>query len=80
MKHHAYLILAHSNFGQLKKLVELLDDPRNDIFIHIDGKAKFDGRGWDKICRYSRLTLLKKRIKVHWGGVSIMKSELSLLK
>ena len=31
-KRHAYLILAHKNFGQLRKLVELLDDPRNDIF------------------------------------------------
>ena len=27
-KRHAYLILAHKNFGQLRKLVELLDDPR----------------------------------------------------
>ena len=54
-KRHAYLILAHKNFGQLRKLVELLDDPRNDIFIHVDGRADFDPAGWDKVCRYSAL-------------------------
>ena len=36
---HAYLILAHNNFKQLSKLVSLLDDRDNDIFIHIDKKS-----------------------------------------
>ena len=44
MDRHAYLILAHKNFGQLRKLIELLDDPRNDIFVHVDAKAKISGR------------------------------------
>lgn len=79
-KRHAYLILAHKNFGQLRKLVELLDDPRNDIFIHVDGRADFDPAGWDKVCGYSALKFLKHRYMVHWGGVSIMRSELALLK
>ena len=79
-KRHAYLILAHKNFGQLRKLVELLDDPRNDIFIHVDGRADFDPAGWDKVCGYSALKFLEHRYMVHWGGVSIMRSELALLK
>ena len=37
---HAYLILAHNEFGLLQTLVSCLDDPRNDIFIHIDKKVK----------------------------------------
>ena len=80
MKRHAYLILAHCRFGQLRKLVMLLDDPRNDIFIHVDRKAAFDPAGWDSLCRHSRLTFIKDRIKVSWGGVSIMRSELALLR
>lgn len=28
---HAYLIMAHNNFSQLKILLSLLDDERNDI-------------------------------------------------
>ena len=40
---HAYLIMAHNNFYILEKLLILLDDPRNDIYIHIDKKvSKFD--------------------------------------
>ena len=36
---HAYLILAHTHLRQLRTLLSLLDDPRNDIYIHIDRKA-----------------------------------------
>lgn len=35
---HAYLIMAHKNIEQLKKLLKLLDAPDNDIFLHIDKK------------------------------------------
>lgn len=78
---HAYLILAHKNFGQLRKLIELLDDPRNDIYVHVDGKARdFRAEDWDGATRHSRLVFLPKRLKVNWGGVSIMRSELALLK
>ena len=80
MKRHAYLILAHCNFGQLRKLVELLDDPRNDIFIHVDRKARFDPAGWENVCRRSVLAFISPRIAVHWGGPSIMRAELALLK
>ena len=37
---HAYLIMCHNNFEQLKLLLKLLDDERNDIYVHIDKKAK----------------------------------------
>lgn len=37
---HAYLIMAHNQWEVLKKSIQLLDDERNDIFIHIDAKAK----------------------------------------
>lgn len=39
-KKHAYLIIAHNDFDILEKLLVLLDDDRNDIFIHIDKKVK----------------------------------------
>lgn len=81
MDRHAYLILAHKNFGQLRKLIELLDDPRNDIFVHVDAKAKnFRQESLDGTTRQSRLIVLPQRFKVNWGGVSIMRSELALLK
>lgn len=81
MGKHAYLILAHKNFGQLRKLIELLDHPLNDIYIHVDAKAKdFNEDDFKNICRHSGLHFISKRFNVHWGGVSIMRSELELLK
>ena len=37
---HAYLIMAHHEFEVLGKLVQAIDDKRNDIFIHFDAKLK----------------------------------------
>lgn len=38
MQKHAYMIIAHNEFDLLEILVRLLDDPRNDIYVHIDAK------------------------------------------
>ena len=81
MGRHAYLILAHKNLNQLRKLIELLDDSRNDIFVHIDSKlSEFNPDDFGKIVSKSSLIFLPNRINVNWGGVSIMRAELSLLK
>lgn len=40
MQKHAFLIIAHNNWGQLKKLIECLDSQTHDIFVHVDKKAK----------------------------------------
>lgn len=80
MQKHAYLILAHANPGQLRKLLALLDDPRNDIFVHIDKKAPFGPKDLEGCCKASGLSFVEKPFAVHWGGVSIMRAELALLK
>lgn len=81
MGKHAYLILAHKNFGQLRKMIQLLDHPRNDIFVHVDAKATgFNKEDFENITKHSMLTFLPQRISVNWGGVSIMRSEIALLK
>lgn len=80
MDKHAYLILAHVNPGQLKKLLSSLDDPRNDIFVHIDARASFGPDELKGSCSSSGLYFTDRRIKVKWGGVSIMRAEIELLK
>ncbi|MBQ9549118.1 MAG: glycosyl transferase [Bacteroidales bacterium] len=78
---HAYLILAHAHFAQLRTLLRLLDDGRNDIFVHVDARAKdFRQQDFEGVCRKSRLQFIEPRIAVHWGGVSIMRAELALLR
>lgn len=79
-KRHAYLILAHTCPGQLRKLLTLLDDERNDLFVHIDRKASFGPEDFSGCCRHSGLHFVTPRIAVHWGGVSIMRAEMALLK
>lgn len=77
---HAYLILAHANPGQLRKLLTLLDDARNDIFVHIDSKAPFGPGDLEGVCRNAGLYFTDRRLRVTWGGVSIMYAELELLR
>lgn len=40
MKKHAYLIMAHTQFQQVAKLVRLIDNEENDIYLHIDKKVR----------------------------------------
>ena len=77
---HAYLIIAHNQFGLLKKEVELLDCKGNDIFIHIDRKAKgFCEGDFEGICKYSKLTFVP-RVDVRWGELSLVEAEYILLE
>lgn len=75
---HAYLIIAHNNFAQLQTLITLLDDPQNDIYLHVDKKAKTFQP--DKIKVSHSDLILIDRIRVNWGGHSQIKCEMNLLK
>ena len=77
---HAYLIIAHTQFGQLKKLLRMLDDGRNDIYVHIDSKAKdFCREDFDGIMSQAGL-FFTERTSVIWGAYSQIHSELVLLR
>jgi hypothetical protein len=77
---HAYLIIAHNNFYILERLLKLLDDERNDIYLHIDKKTlNFDYKKFKYLLKKSNLYFCK-RISVNWGGFSQVKCELLLLK
>lgn len=72
---HAYLIIAHTNWKQLQKLVSLLDDKRNDIYVHIDKKS--DISELRLTARFSKLVFVE-RLDVRWGDVSQIKAEMAL--
>lgn len=77
---HAFLIIAHNNFNQLKKLVEILDDKDFDIFIHIDKKAKdFLFEEFANLTNQSKLEV-SQEFSVFWGGYSQVQTELYLLE
>lgn len=80
MQKHAYMIVAHNQFFLLQKLCQLLDDPRNDLFIHIDAKVNdFDPKMLTSAVKYSEITFVD-RISISWGGMSMVRCELLLLK
>ena len=73
---HAFLIIAHNKYKQLQKLIDLLDDERFDIYVHIDKKSILPTLKSTK----SKLYLLKNRIDVRWGDISQIECELSLFE
>ena len=79
MGRHAYCILAHSEPELFCRLVHALDDPRNDIFVHIDRKS--DIRPFLLAqCMRSRLVFLPDRISCNWATISIVQAEFRLLR
>lgn len=80
MKKHAYLIMAHTQPELLKKLLERLDDERNDIYLHIDSKAKdYPLEEVAAVLKKSNCTFTE-RTDVKWGSYSQIHCEMVLLK
>ena len=70
MNKHAYLIMAHNEFYILEKLILLLDDLRNDIYIHIDSKVKnFNFKYYKKLVKRSNIYFVERK-NVRWGHMS----------
>ena len=74
---HAYLILAHNEFELLQVLVSSLDDPRNDIFVHIDKKVRLLPQLHTES---AGLYMLDDRVDVRWGDVSVVEAEYALFE
>lgn len=78
---HAYLIMAHKNLNQIKILLTLLDHEKNNIYLHIDKKAKREIIDFDfaTCCKKSKVFQYND-VNVKWGHVSQIKCEMLLLK
>ena len=79
MQKNAYLIMAYNNPDQLLKLIGLLDDCRNDIYIHIDAEADFPMERLQGAARYAGL-VITDRVPVRWADYSQMEAEFVLLE
>ena len=77
---HAFLVIAHNDFELLKIQLKLLDDLRNDIYIHIDKKSNF--KNFDELKSVVNKSNVKiyKEIDVKWGDSSQVECELFLLR
>lgn len=77
---HAFLVIAHNNWHQLKTLLSMLDYEGHDIYLHVDAKSKdFDQKYFQNFLKYSKLYIYQK-YKVYWGGYVQVETELFLMK
>lgn len=77
---HAYLIIAHNNFHTLSLLLKMLDDPRNDLYIHIDKRVKNAPFEMLRASVAESRLYFTRRIAVRWGHSSQVDCELLMLK
>jgi len=77
MEKIAYLVLAHHDPIHLEKLVKAIDYKAH-IFIHLDQKTNIDS--YIHIAEMKSVDFISERIKVYWGGFSMIKAILNLIK
>lgn len=80
MHRHAFLIMAHNNWYTLEKLIQIIDAPWNDIYLHIDSKSKDFNKNYFLSLPKNAAIHLTKRHSVTWGNESQIKAEMELFK
>lgn len=77
---HVYLVAAYENFEVLEFLMAMIDDERNDIYLHVDKKAKgFEPSRFNAICRKSNVTIVPREL-VYWADYTQVKAALRLMR
>ncbi len=77
----AFLILAHTDYKQLHRLITALDDERFDLYIHVDKKKNIKDFKFNNInMKYGNLYICSKRYNVVWGDISIVEATLQMYK
>lgn len=76
---HAIIIIAHRDFEQLIHLIEYFKHDCS-VFIHIDKKAQITGQQLNRINNLTQVKAVRRKYSVHWGGFSVLKTELYMLR
>lgn len=77
----AYLIIAYMDPKQLARLAKRLTNTA-DVYIHINANEEIGpfSKYLNRLHEKGKVTLLKKRYHVQWGGYSILKATFALLE
>jgi len=70
----AHLILAHAQPKQLERLINRLQHPNADIYIHLDEKANLNS--FDYLQCIPNVYFVKKRSRIYWGTYSLVQATL----
>lgn len=76
----AFLIMYHTDYYILERLLKQIDNEKFDIYLHIDKKVKdFDYEYTKSIVKKSNIYFVN-RLNVNWSTYSQIKCELNLFK
>lgn len=76
---HAIMIIAHNNFEMLSHVVDYFKEGFY-VFIHIDKKAIVDKDVLSDLEAKPQVVRIYRKFCVHWGGFSMLKCELFLMR
>src|SRR4051812_49054834 len=71
----AHLILAHKNPAQLQRLIEALDHPAFDYYIHLDKKS--DLSLFAHLEKWPRVHFIRERVSIYWAGYGTIQATLN---
>lgn len=75
----AVIILAHNDVGQLIHLAKYFSK-NCDLYIHIDKKAIITDEELMNLKSLPQVKCVYQRYSVHWGGFSILRTQMFMLK
>lgn len=75
----AILIVAHKNPEQLKRLIGYFRG-ECEIYVHIDRRSKISRKEREELQSLSGVKAVVSRYRVRWGGYSILRVEILLLR
>ena len=76
---HAIIIMAHKNLEQLCHLVEYFSRDCY-VFIHLDTKFRLSHDERERLRAFPQVVKVCQRFNVHWGGYSILRCEMYMLR
>lgn len=74
----AYMIAAHTDAAQLRRLVMSLNETDRDFFIHIDKKSNL--QPFLDTVNLPNVHFLQHRVRTNWGGYSQCEYQMELMK
>lgn len=77
---HAYLLITHEFTPILETLIRMIDDERNDIYVHIDKKVRNPYEDKIRVLVKKSKLFFVHRVRVYWGHVSLVKAECILFQ
>jgi hypothetical protein len=74
----AHIIITHKNPVQLERMLQKMQHPEFDFYIHVDKKV--DINSYQYLTQIRGVNLIKKRLNCNWGGYSTLQAMVSSLK